>query len=30
MAQAGIPDASRLGDALASAPDIVRGALSNP
>ncbi len=29
MAQAGIPDASRLGDALAIAPDIVRGALSN-
>jgi alanyl-tRNA synthetase len=30
MAQAGIPDASRLGDALARAPEIVRGALSNP
>ena len=29
MAQAGIPDASRLGDALASAPEIVQGALSN-
>jgi alanyl-tRNA synthetase len=30
MAQAGIPDASRLGDALSSAPEIIRGALSNP
>jgi len=30
MAQAGIPDASRLTDALARAPEIVRGALSNP
>jgi alanyl-tRNA synthetase len=29
MAQAGIPDASRLGDALAVAPGIVAGALSN-
>jgi alanyl-tRNA synthetase len=29
MAQAGIPDASRLGEALASAPEIVQGALSN-
>jgi len=29
MAQAGIPDASRLGDALALAPEIVQGALSN-
>ena len=29
MAQAGIPDASRLGDALARAPEIVQGALSN-
>lgn len=27
MAQAGIPDASRLGDAIAKAPELVRGAL---
>jgi alanyl-tRNA synthetase len=30
MAQAGIPEASRLGDALSRAPEIIRGALSNP
>ena len=29
MAQAGIPDASRFGDALARAPELVRDALSN-
>ncbi|MEO7084444.1 MAG: alanine--tRNA ligase [Gemmatimonadaceae bacterium] len=29
MAQAGIPDAARLGDAIASAPALVRNALSN-
>jgi hypothetical protein len=27
MAQAGIPDASRLGDAIAKAPELVRDAL---
>jgi alanyl-tRNA synthetase len=30
MAQAGIPDASRFGDALARAPELVRAALGDP